>query len=835
MGTPAYMSPEQASGQVSKVDRQSDVWSIGIILDEMLTARRAFSGTVVEVLTAVQTQPVKPIRTVDATLPVDLETICLKALEKEKEKRFASAGDLADELTRWKNGEPITLRRISVAERLWRWAKRNQTVAALLASLFVVLTVGATLSTMFGISATQSLFELREEQAARRRDQVNAVQTADPAGAITLLDELESHENRSAIVDEVRSLDVTSFDDTSVAVQRRAMLLLRFSDDESERNESLSILKDDMLDARPQEFVAIRRELQKHKTKIIPDLWDVVKNSPRPGQDLRAAAALAAYDPESAEWPAVSGQVVRALSNSSLRLSDWADLLKPVGQHLLGPLRQMFDNKDDTFRGFAASAIALMFSNDAETLTELLSTAEADQLGGLSRQIRKVAQEENPEVIDILGRRLKREYREVVLREHRDAEDQVRANHVLALLEAGQLKIANQELAIANRNGVRSYVIERAGDAKLEPTTLFRYLQTESDPILLQTAILALHRYSLTDIPQKERERRLGDLFRLYRGNPNSGVHGAIHYLVRKWQFDEQLRAEDRKLQSPDWPTDDRQWHHTPEGLIFVIMRDPKPFMMGTDDPIRGEGEQQYKEERPHQRTVGRSYAISMHEVTLSQFREFRPKHEERKLRDWSGDQPVVRVRWYGAVDYCNWLSLKAGIDKEQLGYRAAKGLADALPKDKVMVAHEDVVLRPCYRLPTSAEWEYASRGGTTTLRHYGSGDQLMGRYAWFANNAPVRPREVGMLLPNQIGVFDMLGNVSEWCQSFFAEAPPADNGLVDGDEGERGKFFNREFRGGSHLNITSELLDAARGASGESPQNFYAQRGFRLAITLPR
>src|SRR5947207_11418378 len=143
LGTPSYMSPEQAAGHVRELTAAADVYSLGAVFYQMLTGEPPFAGgTTYETIRMVlETEPRNP-RTRNAKVDVDLATICLKCLEKDPAKRYATAKALADDLERWLHHEPIAARRIGVVTRARKWVRRNPTVTTL-AAVITVLAVAA--------------------------------------------------------------------------------------------------------------------------------------------------------------------------------------------------------------------------------------------------------------------------------------------------------------------------------------------------------------------------------------------------------------------------------------------------------------------------------------------------------------------------------------------------------------------------------------------------------------------------------------------------------------------------------------------------------------------
>lgn len=162
LGTPSYMAPEQAKGDPGQIGVRTDVYALGAILYECLTGRPPFRGTSAmdTVMLVLNVDPVSPVR-LQSGISRDLETICLKCLEKDPAQRYESAEALADDLQRYQEGAPIKARPVGPLERSWRWCKRNSALAVLMLLVMLSLLTGAGVSTYF-------FFQAKEEARAQR-------------------------------------------------------------------------------------------------------------------------------------------------------------------------------------------------------------------------------------------------------------------------------------------------------------------------------------------------------------------------------------------------------------------------------------------------------------------------------------------------------------------------------------------------------------------------------------------------------------------------------------------------------------------------------------------
>jgi formylglycine-generating enzyme required for sulfatase activity/tetratricopeptide (TPR) repeat protein len=338
---------------------------------------------------------------------------------------------------------------------------------------------------------------------------------------------------------------------------------------------------------------------------------------------------------------------------------------------------------------------------------------------------------------------------------------------------------------------LRTWLIHRLGPLGVDAELLAKRLLEEPDASIRQALILSLGQYTP--------DRSLGPpaglaflsatLLELYRDDPDPGIHGATGWLLRRWGYGGEVRQIDRDLATGKIEGD-RRWFVNKQGQTLVVIPGPVEFLMGSPAGERDRG----ADEILHRCRIERSYAIGSTEVTVAQYKRFQADFVHTVMhRSPEGDCPVLGVTWYEAVEYCNWLSGEEGLPENQWCYvpnaqgRYAEGMQLA----------SDWLSRQGYRLPTEVEWEYASRAGTVTSYGFGESRELLGRYAWYLDNSQERSWPVGSLLPNALGLFDMHGNVLNWCQDWYRGYARTGLRLDDGTSAI-GAGSRRVGRGGS-------------------------------------
>ncbi len=243
-------------------------------------------------------------------------------------------------------------------------------------------------------------------------------------------------------------------------------------------------------------------------------------------------------------------------------------------------------------------------------------------------------------------------------------------------------------------------------------------------------------------------------------------------------------------------------------GMDFVLL-EAGTFEMGSTEDV-------LDAQPPHMVTLTRDYYMAATEVTFEVYDLFAKESRARKAADFGwgrGNLPVVDVLWIEAVRFCNWLSNKDGFRPVyQIQGGQVTWLQDANG----------------YRLPTEAEWEYAARGGPVADAHRFAGGDDPADVAWFYDNSGLKNHPVGLKKPNSFGLFDMSGNVSEYCWDWSAPYDPGGKAETDPVGPRTGT--TRAVRGGSQITPALTLPIWRRAAA--FPNSRTGDRGFRVVRT---
>jgi formylglycine-generating enzyme required for sulfatase activity len=597
-----------------------------------------------------------------------------------------------------------------------------------------------------------------------------------------------------------------------------------------------------LLDAEPQEIPVIRDALASYKDELEERLWTVLR---RPGkqnglQRLRAASALATYVPDSKRWKSVQHQIVNDFVEiPAVYLATWIELLRPVRDKLLAAIANVFRDRQrrETERSLATHILAEYAADKPTVLADLLMDSEKEQFAVLYSRL----QVHGDCGLAILQAEVAKAA--PLAHDAKERQGKRQANAAVALLRMNQPEKVWPLLKHRSDPRVRSYLIHRFGSLGVDVGTIIQQLHEESDPSIRRALILSLGPGEFDDEAwtPEGKELILQQLKDMYRTADDPGLHAAAEWLLRTWKQEDWLKqineewakdAEQRdkrldcikQLLTNDDEKMPPQWYVNGQGQTMVVISGSVQVLMGS--PLTEEGRQD--EERQHNRWIGRTFALSAKSVTVEQYRQF-DNHFERGYElpqkfTRTANLPVVGINWFMAAAYCNWLSNEEGISEDQWCYEI-KGQTTKLKADYLRLTG--------YRLPTETEMEYGTRAGALTSRYYGESEELLPKYAWYIKNSQEQTWPVGSLKPNDLGLFDVHGNVYTWCQESYTNYinDNAEEPCVEEDAELVSTGTSRVLRGGSFFVPASYLRSAYR--FNVVPTYRFFIIGFRLAKTI--
>jgi formylglycine-generating enzyme required for sulfatase activity len=340
-------------------------------------------------------------------------------------------------------------------------------------------------------------------------------------------------------------------------------------------------------------------------------------------------------------------------------------------------------------------------------------------------------------------------------------------------------------LAWAENPETRTELLDWLVRSKVDPAILIDRFEREPDPSIRRMLVQALGGLANGLPPAGVSEGFRNRLVTIYVEDPDPGIHSSLAYLLRRWGQGEEVKRIDLWLAGQ--PRARKGWYVNSLHQTMVVLGGPPDARWVPDEVER----------------ISYRFAIACTETTLGDYSEFDKQHLKRRQSMEPGvatntNAPADLVTYFEAAQFCNWLSEQEGIPSDQLCY---------LPGDfkGVWTLAPDYLSRRGYRLPTLEEWQYAARAGTTSDRYFGQSSSILDDYAWHRQHKDlhmpggVHTRPVGLLRPNDFGLFDVIGNVMEWCYNPY---PPhgakCDCGALSGSECQ--KLRLEAWMGGSYV-----------------------------------
>ncbi len=589
-----------------------------------------------------------------------------------------------------------------------------------------------------------------------------------------LLNELEP--DRPQWLDRVQKVA----DSVEQPPELRARALLALSGSESR---FVTPLIDRLLECEADEHLLIRNRLVRWKDKVTEELSTRIhRKELSESQLIRAAALMAQYSSDSDLWKTFGIEVVNSLATSDiLSVKSWIGDIFPVRHEILPLLKSvcLHSDSNENQRLLAAMCVAefsqmdQMFP-DADELVELALSPDKNLPGIFYKIMLQRKNEVLPLLLKVADAELQTdasvEYQKVVRR---------KASAIKLAQRLGHDAPFWKHLDDLTDPRVRTELINGFATASLNWKDVRLKLPSLS-PRSRQAVFLGMCDRIKT-LSETDRNDAREVLLESFRSDADASVRAAAGFVLRSTGSESSFAIEQERLSRERAKIGN--WSILPNHLCMVSITPPGEITIGRRN---SNTDRQHGQPDPATATIDYPFEISSTEISVRQFQEYNKNIKPAELVTTSDDCPMSRIDLFSAMRFCRWLSEQ---EPDFVPERCVYPPVDQIGPGLLLA--RDYLQWPGFRLPTVHEWEYATHAQTKTNRFFGDDHENLNHYCWWVENSHEHLSPVGLKRPNLFGLFDVYGNVYEWCHdpnaTFDSSIPQPIRG---GSYGATQRFF---------------------------------------------
>jgi hypothetical protein len=616
-----------------------------------------------------------------------------------------------------------------------------------------------------------------------RTDQfVEQLGTASPSTVLSIIQDYSDYTSRAE--SDLRAMRDASEESSEQHLNATLALL-------SVDSSLASPLAERMLRADPVTSNTIVRALTHHSSDIRDLLWErLTDDDERQTGRIRAAEAILTFynvDPQDAAWETNAGLFAELLVSavSATEFPDerrrLLDVFRPMRQHMLVPLTELFTDSTPGIADTATIVMANYAIDQPDLLAELIMLASPDQLRQLDPLKNNLTEVGEKILLDQVAR-------EFPVDDDPVQQSRRQTNAAITLLQLGRTKDPEVWQCFMERPDPRLqvYIIHQCRKQDLPVELFIDRLRDESDRGIRNALVQTLGSYPRSWFAAQDYSFLQEKLSEMMGDAADPAAHANAEWALKQWEDHTTILEGFEKLRNRVQQPDSRiTLVHN--GSVFVQFD-------GTSDP-----------------SIERVFAFCNKEVTQAEFKKCFPDSYYNRDRADSIDCAASIIRFYMALMYCQWLNVQEQVPESEWCFDPIT-LQNAVEGN---VEYTPDLSRTGFRLPTAAEWKFAYHGDTITTYTFGESETVALRYAWLGKSSGGKIQKCGLLKPNPNGLFDMFGNVREWC------GQPVDK---EGFATTMGANWSSELN-----EIRGKMTEAAR----NPPQQNYDINGFRVARTI--